>query len=137
MSGQPPVVWRGAIVEGSKGSLEAKDEPPNFPRKQGSERRATHTCAPVWEQRGPEVGHVDCMRASPRAPGVMAPETGTGPRDLEGACSLSPRTTSSHPGPSSPARRDCPVLTIHPTSSPGTSTHRELSRESREKQGDI
>lgn len=108
MSGQPPVVWRGVMVEGSKGSLEAKDEPSNFPRKQGSERRATHTCGECWEQRGPEAGHAVCTRAPPCAPGVTAPETGTGLRDLEGACSLSPRTTSSHPGPSSPARRDCP-----------------------------
>lgn len=89
MSGQPPVVWCGAMVEGSKGSLEAKDEPSNFPRKQGSERRATHACVPVWEQRGPEAGHMVCTCASPRAPGVTAPETGTGPGDLEGACSLS------------------------------------------------
>ena len=99
--------------------------------------RDTHTCAPGWAQGGPEAGHVVWTCSSPRAPGVAVPETGTGLRDLEGACSLSPRTTSSRPGPSSPARRDRHVLTIHPMStSPGTSAHQELSRESREKQGD-
>lgn len=138
MGGQPPVVWCGAMVEGSKGSLEAKDEPRNFPRKQGSERRATHTCAPVWEQRGPEAGHVDCMRISPRArvsrPLKQAQAQGTW-REL----ALSPQGPPPPIlGPHLRLEGTAPILTIHPTStSPGTSTHRELSRESREKQGDI
>ena len=123
--------WEGQrAVWKQKTSLPTSQES----RAQG---RVTHTCAPGWDQRGPEAGHMVWTRSSPHALGVAVPETGTGLRDLEGACSLSPRTTSSRPGPSSPARRDRRVPTIHPKStSPGTSAHQELSRESREKQGD-
>lgn len=72
-------------------------------------RDSSHT--PVHQAGRAETvaGHVARMHSSPCAPGASVPEIGTCLRDPEGP-HISPSTTSSGPGPSSPTRRDRPMF---------------------------